>query len=171
MKDIAVSSRVRLARNYQDLPFRGRITPDQMESCVQRTLDALRHLPEAYQLYLLRSTDEIQRKALVEARLISPDLLAHEDGGAALIRQDQKISVMMNEEDHLRIQSFVSGDDLNAAAENAFSIDDALQHSLSFAFDSQWGYLTACPTNTGTGMRASMMLHLPMLTLLKQWAK
>lgn len=171
MKDIVVSSRVRLARNYEDLPFRGRITGEQSEACVQRTLDALRELPEIYQLFLLRSADEMERKALMESHLISPDLMQHEEAGAALIRRDEKISIMMNEEDHLRIQAFAAGDDLGGAAENAFSIDDALQRHLSFAFDPQWGYLTACPTNTGTGMRASMMLHLPMLTLLKQMGK
>jgi len=127
MKDIAVSSRVRLARNYADLPFRGRISREQGESCVQRTLDALRELPEVYRLFLLRGAREEERKALMESHLISPDLMGHEDGGAALIRQDQKISVMINEEDHLRIQAFAAGDQLQQAAENAFSIDDALQ--------------------------------------------
>lgn len=171
MRDIVVSSRVRLARNYEDLPFRGRISREQGESCVQRTLDALRELPESYSFVILRGTEDMERKALMESHLISPDLLSHEDMGAALIRKDEKISVMINEEDHLRIQAFAQGDCLNEAAEYAFSIDDALQRRLTFAFDPQWGYLTACPTNTGTGMRASMMLHLPLLTALKQMGK
>ena len=171
MSEIVVSSRVRLARNYEDLPFRNKITPDQGEECVQRTLDALKELPEVYTFIALRSADETQKKALVEAHLISPDLLNSEEEGAVLIRGDEKISVMMNEEDHLRIQAFALGDNLPEAAENAFSIEDTLQRHLSFAFDSQLGYLTACPTNTGTGMRASMMLHLPLLTLLKQMGK
>ena len=171
MKDIAVSSRVRLARNYEDLPFRGRISPSQREQCIQRTLEALRETPEIYRLFLLRGAEEAERKALMEAHLISPDLLGHEDAGAALIREDRKIALMINEEDHLRIQAFSAGAELQEAAENAFSIDDLLQRRLSFAFDPQWGYLTACPTNTGTGMRASMMLHLPLLTMLKQMGK
>ncbi len=78
---------------------------------------------------------------------------------------------MMNEEDHLRLQAFCAGENLAEAAENVFAIEDALQRQLSFAFDHQLGYLTACPTNTGTGMRASLMLHLPMLTFLKQMGK
>lgn len=171
MSEIVVSSRVRLARNYEDLPFRNRISPEQGEECIQRTLNALRDLPESYTFLPLRGMKETERRALVEAHLISPDLLGNEDGGAVLIRQDDKISVMMNEEDHLRIQAFAPGDHLGEAAENAFHIEDALQRRLSFAFDSQLGYLTACPTNTGTGMRASVMLHLPMLTLLKQMGK
>lgn len=171
MSDIVLSSRVRLARNYSDLPFRAHITPEQSEECVNRTLSALRDLPENYIYLPLRNAEEMEKKALVESHLISPDLLSHGENAAVLIRNDQKISVMMNEEDHLRIQAFAPGESLNEAAENAFSIDDELQRRLSFAFDGQWGYLTACPTNTGTGMRASMMLHLPMLTLLKQMGK
>ena len=171
MSDIVVSSRVRLARNYQDLPFRGRISREQAEECIQRTLSALRDTPEIYHFRTLRGLDDIEKKALMESHLISPDLISHGDQGAALIRQDEKISVMMNEEDHLRIQAFAAGENLDEAMEQAFSIDDELQRQLSFAFDPQLGYLTACPTNIGTGMRASVMLHLPMLTLLKQMGK
>jgi len=171
MKEIVVSSRVRLARNYEDLPFAGRITPEQSEQCVQRTLEALRDLKENYTFYPLRGMEEDDRRALVEKHLISPDLLKNEENAAVLIREDEAVSVMMNEEDHLRIQGFAHGADLATAAENVFSIEDTLQRSLSFAFDPQLGYLTACPTNTGTGMRASMMLHLPMLTILKQMGK
>ena len=171
MKEIVVSSRVRLARNYEDLPFAGRITPEQSEQCVQRTLEALRDLKENYTFYPLRGMEEDERRALMEKHLISPDLLKNEENAAVLIREDEAVSVMMNEEDHLRIQGFAPGADLLSAAENVFSIEDTLQRSLSFAFDPQLGYLTACPTNTGTGMRASMMLHLPMLTILKQMGK
>ena len=171
MSDIVVSSRVRLARNYEDLPFLARMTAEQSEQCVQRTLDALRTLPQPYTFLSLRGMEENEKKALMEAHMISPDLMEHAETGAVLIRGDEKISIMMNEEDHLRIQGISAGDNLTESAENAFAIDDLLQTQLSFAFDAQWGYLTACPTNTGTGMRASVMLHLPMLTLLKQMGK
>ena len=171
MSDIMVSSRVRLARNYEDLPFRSHISREQSDACVQRTLDALRTLPEPYTFLPLRGMEENEKKALVEAHLISPDLAEHEETGAVLVRTDEKISIMINEEDHLRIQGISKGEQLNEAAENAFSIEDELQKKLSFAFDAQWGYLTACPTNAGTGLRASVMLHLPMLTVLKQMGK
>lgn len=171
MSDIVISSRVRLARNYEDLPFLGRMTAEQSEQCVQRTLDALRALPQPYTFLSLRGMEENEKKALVEAHMISPDLAEHAETGAVLIRGDEKISIMMNEEDHLRIQGFSAGENLAESAENAFAIDDVLQSQISFAFDAQWGYLTACPTNTGTGLRASVMLHLPMLTVLKQMGK
>lgn len=171
MSGIVLSSRVRLARNYEDLPFSPRITPEQSEQCVQRTLDALRDLKEAYTFYPLRGMEDVEQRALVESHLISPDLLKNQEEGAVLIREDQKVAVMMNEEDHLRIQAFAPGDDLPSAARHAFAIEDALQKKLSFAFDPQLGYLTACPTNTGTGMRSSMMLHLPLLTRTQQMGK
>ena len=171
MSGIVVSSRVRLARNYEDLPFRGRITPAQCEECVDRTLSALRDLPEPYTYLPMRGMEENEKKALVESHLVSPDLLRQEEGAAVLVRGDERIAVMMNEEDHLRIQAIFPGESLPEAAKSAFSVEDALQRTLAFAFDPQLGYLTACPTNTGTGMRASMMLHLPMLTLFKQMGK
>lgn len=171
MSDIVVSSRVRLARNLEDIPFRSKISADQADECVQRTLDALRDLPQAYSFLPLRGMEENEKKALVEAHLISPDLVEHGENGAVLLRDDEKAAIMMNEEDHLRIQGFASGENLKTAADTAFFIEDTLQKHLSFAFDPQLGYLTACPTNTGTGLRASVMLHLPMLTLLKQMGK
>ena len=155
MSEIVVSSRVRLARNYEDLPFRNKISKEQSEDCVQRTLDALRSLPQPYTFLPLKGMEANEKKALVEEHLISPDLMEHEDTAAVLIRDDEKISVMMNEEDHLRIQGFTLGENLNDAAECAFSIDDTLQERLSFAFDPQWGYLT----------------HLPLLTSQKQMGK
>lgn len=171
MSGIVLSSRVRLARNYEDLPFAPRITPEQSEQCVQRTLDALRDLNEVYTFLPLRGMEDTDRRALVEKHLVSPDLIKNGENAAVLIREDERISVMMNEEDHLRIQAFAAGADLRAAAQDVFAIEDTLQRRLSFAFDPQLGYLTACPTNTGTGMRASMMLHLPLLTHFQQMGK
>lgn len=168
MSEIMVSSRVRLARNYEDLPFRPRMQKELQEECVRRTLGALRELPESYRFAALRGLDENEKQVLVEKQLITPELTENREDGAALIRQDEKVSVLMNEEDHLRIMGFGAGGDLSSAAENVFAVDDALQRGLTFAFDGQLGYLTACPTKIGTGMRASVTLHLPMLTILKQ---
>lgn len=171
MGEIVISSRVRLARNYADIPFRPKASEEQGEECIRRTLDALREVPETYRFVQLRSADALEKMALVESHLISPDLAEHDAEGAALIRRDDRVSVMLNEEDHLRIQAFGSGEQLQQAAEDAFAVENVLQRRLSFAFDRQLGYLTACPTNIGTGLRASVMLHLPMLTILKQMGK
>lgn len=163
---VVVSCRVRLARNYYDLPFSTVDARQSAHTCVNRASQALS--ADGYQLYLLDEMPCVERLKLVERHLISRDLLARSDVGAALIRQDKRVSVMINEEDHLRIQSIVSGLDLADAAKEAFRVEDQLEAVCTFSFDPQLGYLTSCPTNTGTGMRASLMLHLPMLTRYKQ---
>ena len=134
MGEIVISSRVRLARNYADIPFRPKASEEQGEECIRRTLDALREVPETYRFVQLRSADALEKMALVESHLISPDLAEHDAEGAALIRRDDRVSVMLNEEDHLRIQAFGSGEQLQQAAEDAFAVEDVLQRRLSFAF-------------------------------------
>lgn len=169
-EDVVVSSRVRLARNYDDLPFSTLDNIGLAALCVSRAKDALNQeglLPQ-YKLLKLDDMTNVQRTSLVEEHLISQDLTERPTVGAVLLRNDQRLSIMMNEEDHLRIQAIMSGGQLSEAAELAFSADDALQKHVRFAFDSQLGFLTSCPTNTGTGMRASLMLHLPLLTICKQ---
>lgn len=165
-----LSSRVRLARNYEDLPFDTEKRPEDAKSCISRTANALTlsEQEKGFQLIRLNTLTENQRKALAESRLISRDLLHNPDTAAVLLRQEDAVSVMMNEEDHLRIQAIRPGLDLLSAASACFQVDDALSRQAVFAFDQQLGYLTACPTNTGTGMRASLLMHLPMLTLCKQ---
>ena len=165
---VILSSRVRLARNLSDVPFRSRMTAEHADNCIERVLSVLRDEKEIYHYFPMRGIRENQRQKMVEAHLISPDLFKNDDRGAALVRDDEKVVIMVNEEDHLRIQGFGLGLDLQGAAQAAYETEEALERRLSFAFDEQWGYLTACPTNTGTGMRASVMLHLPMLALLKQ---
>lgn len=165
-----LSSRVRLARNYEDLPFDAASKPDQAATCVARTTNAmaLSGMGEGFRLIRLGSLTDVQRRALAESHLISKDLLKEPATAAVLLRQEDSLSVMMNEEDHLRIQAIRPGMELLSAASACFRVDDALSRQVVFAFDQQLGYLTACPTNTGTGMRASLLMHLPMLTLCKQ---
>lgn len=165
---VVVSSRVRLARNYSDLPFDVSHQPENASLCIKRACQASEDVPETFHLRVLREMNELERKELVEEHLVSRDLLKRVQTGAALIREDHQVCVMINEEDHLRIQAIVSGFDLPAAAEAAFASDEKLESVCTFSFDPQLGYLTSCPTNTGTGLRASLMLHLPMLTLYKQ---
>ena len=103
---------------------------------------------------------------LVERHLISPDLA--KSAGAALINKEETLSIMIGEEDHIRIQCMLPGEQLQRADELCSAIDQLLMHRLKYAFDTEFGYLTACPTNLGTGMRASLMVHLPALTLAGQ---
>lgn len=167
-QSVIVSGRVRLARNYHDLPFSNLKSPENALLCIMRARDAMEQMPEEYTLYQLNAMPQTERMKLVEKHLISRDLLTHGDIGAALIRADKRVSIMVNEEDHLRIQSIVSGLDLPAAVEEAYRAEEALEQKCTFSFDPELGYLTSCPTNTGTGMRASLMMHLPMLTRHKQ---
>ena len=170
MSSTVLSSRVRLARNYEDLPFDTARKPEEAATCIARTANALAlsGTDEGFQLIRLNALTETQRKALAESRLISKDLLKEPETAAVLLRQEDALSIMINEEDHLRIQAVRSGLDLLSAASACFRVDDALSRQVAFAFDKQLGYLTACPTNTGTGMRASLLMHLPMLTICKQ---
>lgn len=169
--DVVVSSRVRLARNYEDLPFSTIQSDAIAKMCVDRIVNALAAEPKdtrTYALYNMADLTSRDRMALVESHLISRDLMQNSQTGAVLIRDDQAICLMINEEDHLRLQSLQPGLQLQKAAEMAYEVEDALQRHINFAFDVQLGYLTACPTNTGTGMRASLMMHLPLLTMFKQ---
>ncbi len=167
--EVVLSSRVRLARNYEDLPFDLAERPDFASICIARTVNALKAsgMDEGFDLFRLKDMTDAARRAMAESRLISRDLLNTPDISAALVRQDG-VSVMMNEDDHLRIQAIRPEMDLLSAASACFQVDDALSRQVNFAFDEQLGYLTACPTNTGTGMRASLLMHLPMLTRGKQ---
>lgn len=165
---VVVSGRVRLARNYHDLPFSNLKKPENALICMSRARQAMEQSSDEYTLHQLNAMPQVERMKLVERHLISRDLLRHTDIGAALIRSDKRVSIMINEEDHLRIQAMVSGLELEQAAQTAFDAEEALESVCTFSFDPQLGYLTSCPTNTGTGMRASLMMHLPLLTRCKQ---
>ena len=165
-----LSSRVRLARNYEDFPFELSGQPEVAQRCVSRTANALRlaGADKGFRLIQLSELTRTQRESLAEYHIISRDLLRSPETAAVLLKEDESVVIMINEEDHLRIQAVRAGLDLQGAADSCFRVEDALSRQVSFAFDEQWGYLTAYPTNTGTGMRASLLMHLPMLTLCKQ---
>ncbi len=171
---VAISSRVRLARNMADLPFPGAANSKQLEEVRQRvkTLWEQKRLETLGEVRFM-SMGELsppRRLALVDKHLISPGL-AHQQYGAVLLNQDESISIMVNEEDHLRIQALLPGLQLDKAWELANRADDALAAGCGLAWNSQRGYLTTCPTNVGTGMRASVMLHLPGLAWSNQLAQ
>lgn len=164
-QDVAVSSRVRLARNYQDAPYMPKMTEEWAEETIRRASEAMMNAPDAtaYEGVRMKDLSENEQQELVEHRLISYDLLKFTDYAAALLSSGRTVTVMINEEDHVRVQGLLPGMQLDRAAEMAFRADDALSQHAAFAFDSQWGYLTACPANAGTGMRAGVILHLPAL--------
>ena len=168
--DIVVTSRIRLARNLVDHSFPGWGQKKDNEATlrvVQPTVEALPHLQGAFSRHLNKLTP-IQRQALVERHLISREHAARTAGSAAVVTRTQTISIMINEEDHLRMQSILPGLALRESYQIIDEIDTQLEQLLEFAFDRQLGYLTACPTNLGTGLRASAMLHLPALMLTNQ---
>jgi protein arginine kinase len=169
-EDIVLSSRVRLARNYRDIPFAPTMDRNSADETIRRAQDAVSSSKEMSAFRTIRMADltKDQRIRLVEHHLISYDLLNFGERSAALISSGETISIMVNEEDHLRIQGLLPGMQLERAAELAYGADDKLSAKREYAFDSQLGFLTTCPTNTGTGMRASVMIHLPALSMSKR---
>ncbi len=157
-----VMSRVRLARNLRGYPFRVS-DPIQAKDIVKKVNRALVK-SDTFNLYFMSNISEIKAEAMKERHLISQNLMDNKTCGAALINQDESISVMVNEEDVIREQCFMRGLRLSEAYKRLNKIDDDLEKNLELAFDAELGYLTACPTNLGTGMRASVMLFLPALT-------
>ncbi|MDP2873120.1 MAG: protein arginine kinase [Bacillota bacterium] len=172
--DVVISSRVRLARNVTGIPFPHLMDDGQAERIISMVSQALAGGPAdepgpTADLHLVRLSDlgSLQRAVLVEKHLISP-LHAAGARGAAVIRGDQAVSIMINEEDHLRIQVLFPALQLLEALAVCTAVDDALERHIDYAWDQRLGYLTSCPTNTGTGMRASVMLHLPGLVITNQ---
>ncbi|MBA4495855.1 protein arginine kinase [Paenactinomyces guangxiensis] len=172
--DIVFSSRVRVARNLTGFPFPMLSTSSQAEEIVRVVEETWEkeqnHLPLLKDAELIRMKDlnELEKRVLVEKHLISPMLAEESPHGAVLLSKDESISIMINEEDHIRIQCLFPGLQLEEAWKMANHIDDWLEQKLSYAFDDQCGYLTSCPTNVGTGIRASVMVHLPALAMTQQ---
>ncbi len=167
---VVITSRIRLARNLRQFSFPGWATKQErieLLDLVQPSLENLSVMKEAFS-QSMNQLSALQKQVLVERHLISREQAARGEGSAAVISRDQSVSIMVNEEDHLRIQSIVSGFHLHEAHQKIADLDQELEEILPFAFDREWGYLTACPTNLGTGMRASVMLHLPGLVLSQQ---
>lgn len=165
--DIVVSSRVRLARNAINYPFPNALSLQQERAFLMDVADVpwekRENSFEDLNFIDLSLVPKEEKMVLVEKHLISPELALNEGACGLLINDEETISIMINEEDHLRIQSILPGlspvDSWNAASK----ADDMLSRYIEPAFHEQWGYLTACPTNTGTGMRSSVMMHLPAL--------
>ncbi len=164
-RDIVISTRVRLARNLRDMVFPLRMSPEQAEEMIDRlSRPLLAHKPDGFTLTRLTGDNRLEAQAMVEQHLISPELAAGHRPRGVVLSEDNRLSVMLGEEDHVRIQALGTGLCLEECLQEALRVDELLDHAVEYAFDESLGYLTSCPTNLGTGLRASVMLHLPVLT-------
>lgn len=163
---IVLSSRIRLARNVVDFPFRSKMTPEQSEKLNLLVKEALEKMNlGGNQLHFcpMKELSQLKRYAMVEQHIISREFADAAPAGMLALSEDESISIMVNEEDHIRIQIMANGLNLTESYQLCNQIDDVLDESLHYAFDEKLGYLTSCPTNLGTGLRASVMMHLPAL--------
>ena len=169
---IVISSRIRLARNLKKLAMPAFQKETDGFSVLEKVKKAAENISregkDKLYFYLLQDIPPLERQILLEKHLISPEHCEDGVNKGLIINSDEAISIMINEEDHLRMQVFFPGLQLEKAWELADQLDDALENELEYAFDSNKGYLTACPTNVGTGLSACVMRHLPALSVTQQ---
>ncbi len=167
-KNIVITSRIRLARNLKNYKFPAKMTHDEANSIISSTYDVINSKGLNFNLFYMKNLSDLDKNVLIEKHLISPALAENKNEGAFLLSPDRKVSIMLNEEDHIRIQTINEGMCLKECWDTSNKIDDILEEKLEYAFDRDLGYITSCPTNIGTGMRASVMLHLPALSIANQ---
>lgn len=166
-QDVAVSTRIRVARNIKEFDFPLYMSLEESDKLTSAVLETMKETFKDSNYRFLRVRDLTQRERLmyIEEHLISPALTQKIEKSSFLIKSDERATIMINEEDHLRIQTLLPGLNLTECWEFCSEIDNKLESRLTYAFHKDLGYLTACPTNVGTGLRASVMLHLPTLTM------
>ncbi len=163
--DIVLSTRIRLARNINDFPFPCRLDAagkDRVNALVKSAV--FENDSKDFSYIEMKDLSRLQAVSLAERHLISPEFASKKDGSALILSEDESVSIMLCEEDHIRLQVMKAGLALEEAYDTADKLDSMLDGRLNYAFDERIGYLTQCPTNLGTAMRASVMLHLPALT-------
>ena len=165
--DIAVSTRIRIARNIKGIPYPKRMTTADAKNVIDRVWEALKKssLGNSLSIYHMEDMSGAEKKSLIERHLISTELASQKAVSAAIISGDETVSIMINEEDHIRLQVFAQGLDAENAYTTAKRIESLLAEEITFDRDQKFGFLTACPTNAGSGLRASVMLHLPAITM------
>jgi protein arginine kinase len=167
-ESIVLSSRIRIARNIKSIPFPHRLSEDKAREVIKIVENAFytsSHTEGEYKSLYLYENEPDLNMAYLEKHLISSNLLENSKKAAFILNNDETISLMINEEDHIRLQCITAGLNLREAMDYADKLDDLLEERIDYAFDEKLGYLTACPTNLGTGLRASVMLHLPALSM------
>ncbi|MBC7959445.1 MAG: protein arginine kinase, partial [Vallitaleaceae bacterium] len=164
---VIISSRIRLARNLENYVFPGSISDQEAKELIEDVKQAVftesNVNPYFFEEINMENIKQVDKIAMMERHVISPLFIGVKKPNILLLSRDESLSIMVNEEDHIRIQSISMGMNLSEALENANRVDDILEEKLSYAFDNKLGYLTACPTNLGTGLRASYMVHVPAL--------
>lgn len=169
-KDIVITSRIRLARNIKNYKLPVKMNEEEADKVIQEVNNAINRINLNYKLKYIKDLSDVQKSALIENHLISP-ALAEKDKAAFMLSPDNKVSIMINEEDHIRIQTLEKGMSLKKCWDISNKIDDVIEETVDYAFDRELGYITSCPTNIGTGMRASVMIHLPALSITNQIEK
>lgn len=169
--DVVLSTRIRLARNLAQYPFPGKLPASKKHEVNALARSALDDVSALQLQYIdMEKLSDYEAVSLAEKHLVSPEFVSAREGRALLLSEDESVSIMLCEEDHIRLQIIKGGFALDEAFDEADKIDDILDGRLRYAFDERIGYLTQCPTNLGTGMRASVMLHLPALAACNQLA-
>ena len=163
--DVVLSSRIRVARNIQGIPFTNIYTKEQAKKVKQIMKEAVQKIGYGLKFIELNELDDITIISLIEKHIISPEFAYNKkEEGAIAINDDENICIMINEEDHLRIQVMSAGLELESTLNLLKEIDEKLSKVINYAFSEKYGFLTSCPTNVGTGLRGSVMVHLPALT-------
>ena len=169
--DIVISSRIRLARNIKGIPFTTKCKPEDLETVINIMNNEVNSLGYGLKLFRMDKIDNVTKLSLIEKHLISPEFVAKTENSitqnlkAILLNDDENICIMVNKEDHLRIQVFSAGLDLENLKNLIVEIDEKIDEACHYSCDRKYGYLTTCPTNVGTGMKVSVMVHLPALTI------
>ena len=163
-----VSSRIRLARNLEEYSFPGWASEEENHAVWLQLSAIFEHMEPQFIEFGMPGICDLDKEILFERHLISNELVEQDDSCGVFVTPDERLSIMVNEEDHIRIQSLQAGLNLRKAWQTADHIDDQLEDKVSYAFSPKLGYLTSCPSNVGTGMRASVMLHLPGLVLMDE---
>ena len=166
--DVVISSRVRYARNLKGFRFVPSATREELETITEMVETAIKKVVPDAVVIRLSSLSETDRTMLMERNILTREMVKADHPASVAFLPDESVSVLVNEEDHIRMQVIAPGFQLREVLEQLNSLDDSLEEHLEFAFSDKYGYLTACPTNTGTGLRTSVMLHLPALVLTRQ---
>lgn len=169
--DVVITSRIRLARNLKNYKFPVKMSKEESEKIIEEVNNAIKRTNLNYKLEYMKDLSDVQKNSLIENHLISPALAEKKDTAAYLLSPDKKVSIMLNEEDHIRIQTIEKGMSLKDCWELSTKIDDVIEEVVDYAYDNELGYITSCPTNIGSGMRASVLIHLPALSITNQIEK